>query len=69
MSPFPPVEDLISKLLTLICDQNDLERAFVKFEKSDDTVLLINNFGGLSNLELGALAQETLAQLGRCRKA
>ncbi len=58
------MEDLISQLLTLICDQNDPERAFVKFNKSDDAVLLINNYGGLSNLELGALTQETLAQLG-----
>lgn len=51
--------------MTLICDPNDPERAFVKFNKKDDTVLLINNYGGLSNLELGALTQETLAQLGK----
>ena len=69
VSPFPPVEDLISQLLTLICDQDDPERAFVKFNKNDDTVLLINNYGGLSNLELGALTQETLAQLGQCCEA
>jgi dihydroxyacetone kinase len=63
ISPFPSVEDLISRLLHLICDQNDKERAFVKFSKNDDTVLLINNYGGLSNLELGALTHETLGQL------
>ncbi|KAE9365252.1 dihydroxyacetone kinase [Stipitochalara longipes BDJ] len=63
ISPFPAIEDLISRLLSLICDQNDPERAFVKFNKNDDTVLLMNNYGGLSNLELGALTQETLAQL------
>ncbi|KAE8454509.1 hypothetical protein EG329_000132 [Mollisiaceae sp. DMI_Dod_QoI] len=63
ISPFPSVEDLTSQLLTLICDPNDPERAFVKFSKNDDTVLLINNYGGLSNLELGALTQETLDQL------
>jgi dihydroxyacetone kinase len=51
--------------LGLICDQNDPERAFVKFNKGDDTVLLINNYGGLSNLELGALTEETLSQLGK----
>jgi dihydroxyacetone kinase len=51
--------------LGLICDQNDRERAFVKFNKGDDTVLLINNYGGLSNLELGALTDETLSQLGK----
>jgi len=57
------VEDLISQLLNLICDKNDPERAFVKFDKNDDTVLLINNYGGVSNLELGALTDETLSQL------
>lgn len=36
----------------------------MKFNENDDTVLLINNYGGLSNLELGALTQETLSQLG-----
>jgi dihydroxyacetone kinase len=55
--------------LGLICDQNDPERAFVKFNKGDDTVLLINNYGGLSNLELGALAEETLLQLGKSKMA
>ncbi|KAL3418910.1 hypothetical protein PVAG01_09131 [Phlyctema vagabunda] len=65
ISPFPSVEDLISQLLKLVCDPSDPERAFVKFNKDDDVVLLINNYGGLSNLELGALTQETLDQLGR----
>lgn len=36
----------------------------MKFNGSDDTVLLINNYGGLSNLEMGALTEETLSQLG-----
>lgn len=65
ISPFPSVEDLISQLLALLCDPNDPERAFVKFNENDDNVLLINNYGGLSTLELGALTQETLAQLGQ----
>lgn len=54
----------MAQLLKLLCDQNDKERAFVKFNKGDDNVLLINNYGGLSNLELGALTQEALSQLG-----
>jgi len=64
ISPFPSVEDLIGRLLSLLCDQNDPERAFVKFNKNDDVVLFISNLGGLSVLELGALTQEILAQLG-----
>ncbi|PQE07384.1 dihydroxyacetone kinase protein [Rutstroemia sp. NJR-2017a WRK4] len=63
LSPFPSVEDLISRLLNLICGQDDPERGFVKFDNDDDVVLLLNNYGGLSNLELGALMQETLIQL------
>lgn len=64
VSPFPSVEDLITQLLALLCDQDDPERAFVNFGKADDVVLLINNYGGLSVLELGALTQEILEQLG-----
>ena len=52
-------------MLQLLLDQNDKERAFVKFEKRDEIVLLMNNYGGLSNLELGAITQETLIQLGK----
>lgn len=64
ISPFPPVEDLVAQLLKLLCDQTDPERAWVNFNKDDDIVLLLDNYGGLSKLELGALTQETLARLG-----
>jgi dihydroxyacetone kinase len=64
ISPFPSVEDLVSQLLKLLCDQSDSERGFVKFSKDDNVLLLINNYGGLSNLEIGALTQQTLSVLG-----
>lgn len=35
------------------------------FEKDDSVVLVVNNYGGLSNLELGALTDETITQLGK----
>lgn len=59
----PSAEDLITRLLDLILDQNDPERAFVKFADNDQLVLLINNQGGMSALEMGAVADETLTQL------
>ncbi|KAH8661564.1 dihydroxyacetone kinase [Tricladium varicosporioides] len=65
ISPFPSVEQLIEQLLQLLCDQNDEERAFVKFDSGDEVALLVNNYGGLSNLELGALTDETLTQLAQ----
>ncbi|TVY26238.1 Dihydroxyacetone kinase [Lachnellula hyalina] len=63
LTPFPSVEDLIDHLLKLVCDPNDPERGYVKFGDNDDVVLFINNYGGISNLELGALTQEIIEQL------
>lgn len=53
----------VRKMLAQMLDPNDLDRAYVKIEKSDQTVLLINNFGGVSNLELGAIVTEVVAQM------
>jgi dihydroxyacetone kinase len=57
------VEELIQYCLKLLCDPEDNERYFVEFQKNDSTVLVINNYGGMSNLELGALTDETITQL------
>ena len=54
---------LIKIMLAQMLDQNDKDRAYVKVERSDDTVLLLNNFGGVSNLELGAILDEATNQL------
>lgn len=61
--PHPSGEDLIAQMLDLILNQEDPERAFVKFKKGDELVLLLNNQGGLSTLEMGAILDETLTQL------
>ncbi|KAK8137138.1 hypothetical protein PG984_005078 [Apiospora sp. TS-2023a] len=65
LSPFPPVEDLVAHCLKLLCDSDDPERSFVEFHNNDSVVLLINNYGGVSNLELGALTDEAMVQLSR----
>jgi len=59
----PPVEDIIKEMLKYLLDPNDSDRAFVKFDPKDNVVMLINNFGGLSGLELEALTNVTLEQL------
>lgn len=64
MSPFPPVEELVQYCLKLLCDPKDEERHFVTFREDDSVVLVVNNYGSLSNLELGALMDETITQLG-----
>lgn len=54
---------LVRIMLAQMLDQSDKDRAYVKFEKTDETVLLLNNFGGVSNLELGAITNEVVMQL------
>lgn len=58
------MEELIKYCLKLLCDPADEERHFVTFQEDDSVVLVVNNYGGLSNLELGALTDETITQLG-----
>ncbi|KAI9691432.1 MAG: hypothetical protein M1822_007503 [Bathelium mastoideum] len=59
----PSAEEIVKEMLLYVLDPEDMERAFVKFEANDDVAMLINNFGGLSNLELEALADLVRAQL------
>ena len=54
---------LVTIMLAQMLDPNDKDRAYVRIERSDQTVLLINNFGGTSNLELGGIVSEVAKQL------
>ena len=58
----PSSLDFIERLLKLILDMDDPERAFVPVSPSD-VYLLVNNMGGTSTLEMYAIADETLSQL------
>ena len=57
--------DVVRKMLAQLLDQGDKDRAYVHIQSSESTVMLINNFGGLSNLELGAITTEVWTQLGK----
>lgn len=54
---------LVKTMLRQMLDQSDKDRSYVKIGKTGDTVLQINNFGGVSNLELGAITTEVTSQL------
>ena len=56
---------LVKIMLGQMLDQSDKDRAYVRIGKTDETILLINNFGGVSNLELGAITAEVVSQLGK----
>lgn len=56
----PKVSDLVGDLLSRITDTTDKERSFVPFKNdgSDEVVLLVNNLGSISELELGGITNE-----------
>jgi dihydroxyacetone kinase len=54
---------LVKKMLSQLLDQNDKERAFLEIKKGEKCVLMINNLGGVSVLELGGIADEIIRQL------
>jgi dihydroxyacetone kinase len=60
LSPVPPLNALIPQLLDLLTSTTDPERSFLPFKGSKDEVaLLVNNLGGISELELSAIVAET----------
>ena len=59
------LDELIKSMLVQLLDQNDKERAFLKYNSSDKFVLFINNLGGVSTLELSGITAEVSLQLER----
>lgn len=54
--------ELVSSMLKQLLDQNDKDRAFVNVN-SNEVVLLVNNLGGVSPLEMGGITAEVVGQL------
>ncbi|VVT50890.1 uncharacterized protein SAPINGB_P002914 [Magnusiomyces paraingens] len=64
LESIPTVKELITKeLLPLLLNPKDEDRAFVPFENSNKIVLLVNNLGGLSNLETHYIANAAVSAL------
>ncbi|KAF9785088.1 dihydroxyacetone kinase [Thelephora terrestris] len=65
VSPVPPMDKLIDQLITIIISTEDKDRSYVPFRGGgqDQVVVLVNNLGGLSELELGSVSGEVLRQL------
>ena len=60
LSPVPPLKTLLPQLVEFLTSTTDPERAFLPFKNdgSDRVVLLVNNLGGVSELELSSIARE-----------
>jgi dihydroxyacetone kinase len=54
--------ELVGKMLAQLLDQTDKDRAYLNVN-SNEVVLLINNLGGVSVLELGGITAEVVTQL------
>ncbi|KAJ5087164.1 dihydroxyacetone kinase [Penicillium angulare] len=67
ISPQPTVEQLVSNMLKLLLTEDDPEHGFLKFQgipqSKAQLVLMVNNLGGLSVLELQAIANVVLESL------
>ncbi|BFZ57740.1 Dihydroxyacetone kinase 2 [Savitreella phatthalungensis] len=53
----PPTKELVRTLVGQLVDGDDGDRGFVKFGKGDKVVVLVNNLGGISTLEMHAFAE------------
>ncbi|KAI0644200.1 dihydroxyacetone kinase [Trametes meyenii] len=60
ISPVPPLKDLLPQLVEFLTVTTDPERSFLPFKNdgSDRVVLLVNNLGGVSELELPVVVSE-----------
>ncbi|CAG7851718.1 Dihydroxyacetone kinase 2 Short=DHA kinase 2; AltName: Full=Glycerone kinase 2; AltName: Full=Triokinase 2; AltName: Full=Triose kinase 2 [Serendipita indica DSM 11827] len=66
-SPVPSLNKLVVDMVNLLTDTTDSERSFLKFrlDTQDRVILLVNNLGGTSELELGAVAAAAVLELER----
>lgn len=60
--------ETVSTMLTQLLDPNDTDRAFLKRNPDNEFVLLINNLGGVSPIELAGITDEVHRQLVRDHK-
>jgi len=63
LSPAPKLSELVPRIIALLTSTTDPDRSFVPFRGRDNVVLLINNLGGVSELELGAIVSEVKREL------
>ncbi len=59
----PGLAALVGRMLGQMLDRTDVDRAFLNVN-SNEVVLLVNNLGGVSPLELGGITAEVVGQLG-----
>ncbi len=69
ISPIPPPKKLVERMISLLVDTKDEDRAFIPFstDRSEDgeVVLLLNSLGSTSDEVLGRFAELAIDELER----
>ena len=55
--------EIVKDMLRQLLDWGDEDRSFSRQDSRDELILLVNNLGGLSGLELGGITTEVTTQL------
>lgn len=60
--PMMSAKDLVSKMIHMLVDQDDSDRAFLSLPANTTTplVVLVNNLGGMAQIELSAIVKEVV---------
>ncbi|KAG8836090.1 Dihydroxyacetone kinase 2 [Serendipita sp. 399] len=66
-SPIPPLDKMVEQMVEMLTSTSDPDRSFLDFkhDKDDRVVLLVNNLGGTSELELAAVAGAAVLEVKR----
>lgn len=69
LSPQPGLHSLIDMMLDQLLSMDDPDRAFVDMQDAEEIVLLVNNLGGVSVLELGGITKNVVVALSKLSSA
>jgi dihydroxyacetone kinase len=68
LRPPPDLLSLVDMMLDQLLDMSDPDRAYVNMQDAEEIVLLVNNLGSVSVLELGGITKHVVAALGECQQ-
>ncbi|KAK9449619.1 Dak1 domain-containing protein [Limtongia smithiae] len=63
LKPIPTRPALVESLIKQLVSGQDVDRSFVPFQRGDEIVLMVNNLGGMSTLELNSFAELAATEL------
>jgi dihydroxyacetone kinase len=64
-NPQPTLDELLEQMIINLTDMHDEDRAYVDFQAAESVVLLVNNLGAISVLEMGAITSRAVKKLGK----